>query len=163
MKRITAVFTLENVLLCNKHRAHLIPAYPSGPKDWQDYWEAAKDDVPRMELIAVVNALIRDGWDILLISSRPDYLLHSTISKLSSLLVTPAPYEGQQILYKLRTHSDKVFLEVLNGFLTQHKNEGMDIRFGITRNSRLMRILRNHFPGAHFSYSEVFRTQKDKG
>lgn len=76
--RATLLVDIDNTLADTAHRAHYVNR-PIKEKDWPAFFKAMGEDTPIIPVINKVKEYNNRGWNIILITGRPDKYEHLTL------------------------------------------------------------------------------------
>jgi phosphoglycolate phosphatase-like HAD superfamily hydrolase len=81
---------IDGTLADIAHRRHFVTA---APKDWQAFFAAMGADRPRQEVIELVRQFHRQGYDLVLVSGRPEDYRALTETWLAGIFQGDMPYQ----------------------------------------------------------------------
>lgn len=73
------IFDLDGTLFNADHR---LPLIQGEKKDWNAFFEAAKDDAPIFETITIARALAKAGNILVAVTGRPEHIRKITLDQL---------------------------------------------------------------------------------
>lgn len=84
--RNLVLFDLDGTLCGIEHRLHFIT---NGKKDWEGFFKACVDDVPRPDIIKVFKAMKAAGHEVWIVSGRSSQVQEETIEWLKRYDIQP--------------------------------------------------------------------------
>ncbi|QBQ72380.1 haloacid dehydrogenase-like superfamily protein [Serratia phage MTx] len=124
-----AVFDMDNCIIDDRHRQHLIDMSLPLKKRYKRYHEAMVDDRPFAFGASLVRFLVRKGWKILINTARPHAYENQTLLQFDSLELPSNSIIGALMRDKedFGVTSDELKTKKLHNFLVEHGIEGCDL------------------------------------